>query len=248
MLLKKNLKRTALSILITNAVIPSAYAAKDNSLPHYKHLIESTLKQIERTKSDTSAYKTTKIENINGDVSNVIATYDPRRKPQTPWHLITIDGDKPSKDQKEDFLISIDDSKPTKLNDFIDINSLKLKEDGENTITFYFEGRNKKFGDSVIGKLDGTIVLDKRENTLLSMIVVNNSKFSSKYTVDISHWSMKFEFARHGGFIIQTSQKAEMKGTIALFVDLDVNASVAYSNYEHFFDQSLTVNNDKQIK
>ena len=219
---------------MTSAVMPSICAAKDNSLPNYKHLIESTLKQIERSIHNSSTYKTTKIENINGDISSVIATYDPRRKPQSPWHLITIDGNIPSKDQIEDFLISIDDSKPSKLTDFIDLNSLKFREEDANTSTFIFEGRNKKFGDGAIGKLDGTIIIDKKENTLLSMIVVSNSAFSSKFTMDISHWRMEFEFARQGNLAIQTSQKAEMKGTIALFVDIDIKSSVSYTDYDHF--------------
>ena len=105
MLLKKYFKGIQLVALLTSVAMPSVYAAGDSNLPNYKRLIESKFEQLERSKSAVSAYKTTKIENINGDISTVFATFDPRRAPGSPWDLINIDGYEPSRENINDFLI-----------------------------------------------------------------------------------------------------------------------------------------------
>lgn len=234
MLLKKYFKGLQLVTLLASVAMPSVYATGDNKLLAYKRLIESTFKQVERSKSAMSAYKTTKVEDINGDISTVIATFDPRRAPESPWNLINIDGHEPSSEDIKDYLIEIDDSKPNEIIDFIDVSTLKIIAEDDNTVTLFFSGRNKKFGDAAIGKLDGSLIIDKQMNFPVSMTIVNNQKFSPKLILAIDHWRMEFNFARAGNLTIQTGQKAEMSGYIAMLTELKLSTLVTYSDYEHF--------------
>jgi len=205
-------------ILLVVILIPGRIFATEQSA-RYKAVIISSFEKVEKAMYGAGSFKLDKTQNIDGEVENTTAIYDPKYNSSNPWFLIRFNQVPPTNEQLSEYrefqqekIIERQKNEKNKYLQFINFETLKVETENDNFIVFAFDAYNKK----------NLFVKD--------LIVTSNSSFKVKLVLKVEQWQMSFRFEQVGDLIILREQKSKLAGS-ALFVDVNVSGELQYTDY-----------------
>lgn len=200
--------------------------------------INLAITKFEQTKQEDWAYKITRYENEEGDITSSIEQYNPIETPKSQWKLIRFNGSFPSQNQVKEFTEKKLAQRQEKssnysvpLRELINTESLTLSSETANYITMKFDVYLKKLGKDSKGKLTGSLTYNKQLAFIEEINIVNNSEFSPIFSANITDFKLTFTFTNISNNILPLQQNMAMKGTFAFFTEINEVSTDTYSNY-----------------
>lgn len=227
-------------ITIFSFVAMAEHPHQNEKLKTYKEIILSSLSSADNTQNGSWSYKINKTLTVNGETNITIENFFPNKNTYQQWSLEKINDDTPNKKQLKEYLADkqeeIDEgilsSADKSLLKLIDINSLKVEKSNNEIIQLSFNGFYPKFGDDAKGKIDGLLTLDLKKHYVSLMKLESNDEFTAKVILNIEQWQISLLFNKHEQTIVLKERQLNMKGTVAIFKDIEVSADVTFDDYQ----------------
>ena len=230
-----------ISLSWLSSSIANANATIDNETLRQK--VSQAISKFEQTKRENWAYKVTRYENEEGDVTSSIELFDPSTAIEKQWQLLRINGKTPSSKQVKRFTKkklkqakekNKNNNYSIPLRELINLESLKLVDDNNSHITMSFDVYLEKLGEQSRGKLTGNLSYNKRLAFIEDITIVNKAEFSPVFSAKITDFKLAFNFANYNDSILPQQQNMEMKGTFAFFTEINEVSTDTYSNYNFY--------------
>ena len=212
-----------------------------SELKQYKELIQNSIKQFEDTRRENWAFKVSRYENEEGDITSSLEAYKPNNDLSKRWALIEINGQQPTKKQIKKYIKTKqkaskndkDDDYSVRFREIINIDSLSLYGQSDTHLEMTFDVHLKKLGEDAKGKLDGMLTFHKNKQFIDSITVVNNSEFSPLFSASISDFNLTFKFVKIKNAILPLENTLDMKGSFAFFTDIEETSIDRFSDYSY---------------
>jgi len=204
-------------------------------------LISNAVSEFEKNDRHHWSYKLTRYENEEGDISSSIELFDPGKSKSEQWSLLRINGELPSQKQQRRFVK--DKQKESKSDDEQNLSislrklivpgSLKLLEEDSEQLTATFAIGLSKLGEDASKSLSGHLLYDKQQGFIREITVTNHQDFSPIFSATISDFKMTLSFIKKQQWILPSEHKLAMKGTFALFTEIDEVSTDTFSEYRY---------------
>lgn len=233
-------------LLLSNLLHP-AIAQQQSNASINQHLNQLQLKvtnaitKFEQTHRENWAYKATRFENEEGEITSSIEQYLPLNPPEKQWQLLQINGKSPSKKQEKKFIKKKLKQKESKksganyalaLREIINIDSLEFISENDSHIKMQFDVYLKKLGDDAKGKLKGHLFYNKHQTFIETMTITSHDEFSPVFSANITDFTLTFNFINIEGDILTQQHDMAMKGTFAFFTEINETSTDTFSDYE----------------
>lgn len=218
--------------------LESITANKQQSL---QKTITDSIKLFEQTNKQHWSYKITRYENEEGDITSSTEQYSPSNSIATSWKLIEKNGEQPNQKQLHAFIKhkrklaqkdNVQGNISVPLRDMIDINSLALITENEQYLELQFNVKLSQFDDESLEKLNGYLQYNKKQAYIEKIVIINQAPFSPIFSANISDFKLSFSFIRLNNSILENQQRMVMKGTFAIFTDIDEVSIDNYTDYK----------------
>lgn len=239
-ILRNTMKRKPItlisSMLCIVPLLTFAQTPVNEKLVSYIDLITASLESAEQTQNGMWSYRLVKDLNIDGEKIISVEKYLPSNDSNDKWVLEALNHQKPSNDDISQYLDDkADDAEEAvmrnKFLNFVDIDSIKIKEEHDDYVLLSFNGFYPKFGDAAKGKIDGTLTLDKHKAYVTHLELRNNDEFTAKVILGIEKWHLKISFDKTKSVIFQRSRISTLQGTAMMFADVNVTIDLASTDY-----------------
>jgi hypothetical protein len=224
------------SMLCIVPLFTFAQTPVNEKLARYIDLITASLESAEKTQNGMWSYRLVKNLSIDGEKTISVEKYFPSNGSNDKWTLEELNHQKPSNDDISQYLDDkADDAEEAvirnKFLNFVDRDSIKIKEEHDDYVLFSFKGFYPKFGDAAKGKIDGLLTLDKDKAYVTNLELRSNDEFTTKVVLDIENWNLKISFDRTKSVILQRSRTSTLQGTAMMFADINVTIDLAFTDY-----------------
>lgn len=224
------------SMLCIVPLLTFAQTPEQEKLARYIDLITTSLESAEQTQNGMWSYRLTKALNIDGEKTISVEKYLPSNDSNEQWILEALNHQTPSNDDISEYLDDKADGAEeavmrNKFLNFVDIDSIKIKEEHDDYLLFSFKGFYPKFGDAAKGKIDGTLTFDKNKAYVTHLELRNNDEFTAKVILGIEKWHLKISFDKTKNVILQKSRASSLQGTAMMFANINVTVDVAFTDY-----------------
>jgi len=213
---------------------------RNKNLDAYKEIIASSLSSVDKTQSGSWEYQINKVLTVDGKTNITIEKFSPDEDVYRQWFLEKINNKAPNNKQLEEYLADkreeigegILSKENNSLIKLIDINSLQIESDNNEIVQLSFNGFYPKFGDGAMGKIDGVLTLDLKNNYVTQIKLKNNEEFTARVILHIKQWKMMLFFDKYQETIVLKERQLNTKGTVAIFKDIEVSAHVIFDHYQ----------------
>lgn len=198
----------------------------------YESLVQRAFESIEDTSAGNWAY--TESSTTKGVTR--VRHFDPRRPDGERWTLISIDGNPPTAQEREEYEQDADESEGMGFgSEFITTGSLQLIEETEASYRFGFSPNVKDESEDaeIMRHVNGELGINKRAQYVETIHLRNTEPFKPKTGVRISIFdlTMKFGPTADGGPIVLLSVNVRVQGRAYLMFKFDEVEEAVYSDY-----------------
>lgn len=215
----------------------SAAEQTPENLDLLKHQIALAITKFEQTKMERWAYRVTRFENEEGDITTSTEAFTPHPEIDQQWALIETNGERPTKKQRRQFQKDKREqekgSYTIKLRNIINQDSLMLKHQTHSHLEMSFDANLEKLGKDASDNLQGSLSYNKELGFIEHITIVNNAPFSPMFSANISEFRLTFDFASIENSILLQQQAMAMKGSFALFTEIDEVSTDTYTDYHY---------------
>lgn len=218
-------------------------SSKASELSILKEKVDQAITQFEQTPRNHWAYELSRFEDEEGDITSSIERFSPHIEQSEQWQLLQINGDKPTREQQQDFVKhklkeDKDNNLTFKIRKIINQESLKFQSDNNSHITMTFAVELPKLGEDAIGKLQGTLSYNKAEQFIETITIKNNAEFSPVFAATISDILLTFNFINIDGSVLPEENTLSMKGVFAYFTEINEVSVDTFSKFSFKGDDS----------
>jgi macrodomain Ter protein organizer (MatP/YcbG family) len=234
------MKKNYYLLLICFCAVFNAIAAQNTTteLTSLKEKVNRAIIKFENTNKELWAYKISRYEDEEGDISSSIEQHFPQARER--WILRKMNGQLPTKKQIIKFAKEKHEQNQThkqtqkmqlSLRKLINPDSLSLVSTDEKHMVMAFNVYIKKLGKDSIGKLQGQLIYQKEQQFIEKISIWNNAEFSPMLTAKISDLAITFTFLDINGAILAKQNEMKMKGSFAYFTDINETSIDNFSEY-----------------
>lgn len=222
-------------------VLPTAAADWQNA-------IAEAIRKFEQRSRRDWAYRISRYENEEGDISSSIEQFEPTKVPAEQWQLLSINGRAPDKKQQRKFASAKQQqakdagqqSFSVKLSELIQLDSLQLTFDSPQYLHASFQVYLSQLGNDVSKKLQGSLRFDKTQHYIDSIEISNTAHFSPLFSANIREFNLTLRFTKIDSAILPQQQQMRMKGTFAFFTQIDEVSTDTFSDYRYVGDGKIS--------
>jgi len=234
------MKKNYYLLLICFCAVFNAIAAQNTTteLTSLKEKVNRAIIKFENTNKELWAYKISRYEDEEGDISSSIEQHYPQTRER--WILRKMNGQLPTKKQIKKFAKEKHEQNKThkqaqkmqlSLRKLINQDSLSLVSTDEKHMVMAFNVYIKKLGKDSMGKLQGQLIYQKEQQFIEKISIWNNAEFSPMLTAKISDLAITFTFLDINGAILAKQNEMKMKGSFAYFTDINETSIDNFSEY-----------------
>jgi len=230
------LNAVALPQVHENIALENTDKKENNKAAEIQQQVIFAIERFQQTDIENWAFKLDRFENEEGDITSSTERYIVNDLPEKSWVLLEINGKKPTGNQVKEFIKSKLESAGNialNLGKLINQDSIKYLSEVDGYINASFDVELDKFKVNIKGVLQGTLKLNKHQQFIEEINIVNVAEFSPMFSATISELLITFSFVKIDQAILPNQQKMVMKGRFALFAEIDENSTDTYSNYEY---------------
>lgn len=212
----------------------------DSDAGSLSYAVSNAITKFEQTPRNDWAYKVTRYENEEGDITSSIETYSPHNDELKRWSLLMKNGEQPTKRQirvfREDKLEQV--GKKTKqmsmkLRQLIDTEKLQLVAESAAMIKASFPVKIPKLGDDATEKLVGTLTYNKQDKFIERIEIANTQSFSPMFSAKITDFTLTMTFLKIEEAILPLENQLSMQGTFAIFTTIEEESLDTFSDYRY---------------
>lgn len=204
---------------------------------HLKQQIDLAITRFEQTRVESWAYRVKRFENEEGDMTTSVEEFTPTLEIDQQWVLIQTNGEQPTKKQLRQFWEDKREQEKgsyrIKLRKIINQDSLILKNQTQNHLKVSFNVNLERLGKDTSDNLQGILSYNKKRGFIEHITIVNTAPFSPMFSANISEFRLTFDFKSIENSILLQQQGMEMKGSFAIFTEIDEVSTDTYSNYRY---------------
>ena len=233
--------------LLVNPVVLSTAQAKgfiSNNISSavLEKKVAKAIEKFEQTKKNHWSFEVSRYENEEGDVTSSIERYMPSETAPTPWQLLRLNGEQPTKKQIEAFIetkVAQQKEKTTgnsysvALREIIQLDTLTFAKENEAHIEMNFDVFLNKLGNDASSKLQGSLLYNKQQQFIETLTITNKEEFSPIFSATIDDFKLTFTFTQINKQVLPYRQDMAMKGTFAFFTEIDEVSHDTFSNYQY---------------
>ena len=224
---------TTHSLVILFAAI-SGFCSASESV--YKQRVADGLTQFENTNRQHWAYKVTRFEDEEGDVSSSIEWFNPELEQGRRWTLLQQNGELPTDRQVERFNRQKQDAKgernfAIKLRELIREDTLVLKSENRDEFVMGFDVSIEQLGKDAEQNLAGLLRFSKRNNFIESIEVTNTEPFSPMFMVSISTFTLTIRFQKIDDAVLPLENRMRMQGKMSFITEIDEYSVDTFSEF-----------------
>lgn len=225
-------------------VMPAAILAKNSpssDLQHAQKLVAAAIERFEQTDRTQWAYKVSRYENEEGEVSSSIERYSPHLTNQQ-WSLERINGELPTDKQQRKFRADKLEKQKGKenaksfsiqLSKLVQVDTLRMTDNTRDTINMTFDVELEKLGKDAQNKLKGHLVYDKKDEYVTSITIINTDAFSPMFSAEIESFELNILFTEITETVLPLEQNLNMKGTFAIFKEINETSKDTFSEFRN---------------
>ena len=218
---------TRLSTLLLLACVAAAAHAED-----YTALFEEAAGRIEWSLEERFAFTESRLS----DETLWVSRFDPRRTAGERWELLSVDGRRPTDDERREFANDRkghDTSDSDQRLDIVGIETLELiaEDDEAWLLRFVPEEDEVQFVENI----DASVRIVKDGPYLQAVDLHNNADIKPGWGTKIGTFIVRFEFgpAFVNGPIVPKHMKIQLGGRALLFIGFDKTEVIEYSDFEY---------------
>ncbi len=215
-------------VLLSLLAAPATFGAEN-----YDQLFEKAIKAVDFEFHKTWAYTETRVESEHVWVGR----FDPRRKSNQRWELLTIDNRTPTEKEIEKYQEERIGDHSGNENDSVEAmvepDSLRLiEETGDHWLLGFNPGEDEH---AIMDSLDATIRINKAGPYLEYIDLRARSPIKPAMGVRIAKLVTRLTFgpAVEGGLVVPLSTQVEVKGRAYLFISFDEQELFRNSDFEY---------------
>ncbi|ESP92650.1 MULTISPECIES: hypothetical protein [Pseudoalteromonas] len=232
---------------IRNVVISSfillATPALAASIAH-QNLVNQAVERFTQANKQHWSYQVHSIEIEEGEKTEVLAQHIPHANADKRWHLLQLNGKKPSSKQAEKFAKKRqNEGFSVSIKELIKTDALTLHHETPEYITFTYPVELSDLGEDALGKLVGSIQIDKRHLNIDHISIHNTDEFSPVALAEIDHFKLHMQFMTIDNTVLPKYNTMEMTGTFSFFIEIEETSKTTFSNYQ----KHLVVTDDNTI-
>jgi hypothetical protein len=235
------------TLVVVNLVGVNNTFASDNTPPDTSPIelsskVKHAIDKLKQTKRKHWSYEISRYKNEEGDITSSIERYQPNSTAQSPWSLHRINGQAPSKKQREKFIKNKLEQKKKKsegtgynvsLSEIIQLDTLAFAKESTHYFEMNFDVFVDRFGDKASSKLKGSLLYNKQQQFIETLTITNKEAFSPMFSATLDEFKLSFAFTQINEQVLPTRQDMTMKGTFALFKEIDEVAHTIFSSYQY---------------
>ena len=226
-----NVAKTIQLITLLVAVPCLTYAQSTQT--NVQLLVDNAIASYQKTELSHWSFQVERYENEEGDVTSSIEEFIPQHDTSGGWALLEQNGKTPTQKQKKAFKQKKknkkEDSLNIKLSDLIDRDSLTLASDSPSHLKASFNVWIEKLGEDAKGKLQGSLIYNKKNQYIEQITITNTATFSPVFSAKISDLKIVFTFTYDKGFVLPKKQTLDMKGSFAFFTEIDETSTDTFT-------------------
>ncbi|KZN67813.1 hypothetical protein [Pseudoalteromonas luteoviolacea] len=199
----------------------------------HQQFVEKAIAKFQATERSKWAFTYHNNEVEEGDKTEVYAQYAPQNPRGERWQLLKLNGIKPTPKEAKNFASNREhQGYSIKLTELINPKALSLDKETDQTITFTYPVELADLGKDAIGKLTGTVTINKSTASIEEVNIINTEAFSPVALADISHFKLSMQFQTINNSVLPKNTHMEMNGTFSFFVDIEETSQTTFSNYQ----------------
>ncbi|TQF66786.1 hypothetical protein [Pseudoalteromonas luteoviolacea] len=199
----------------------------------HQKFVEKAIAKFQATERHkwTFTYHNNEVE--EGEKTEVYAQYLPQKPRGERWQLLKFNGVPPTQQQAKKFASNREnEGYSIRLTELINPNSLSLQGETSQTITFSYPVQLADLGKDAIGKLTGSVTINKSTASIEEVNIINTDEFSPVALADIRHFKLNMQFQTIKNSVLPKSTYMEMNGTFSFFIDIEETSKTTFSNYQ----------------
>ncbi|MCF2856710.1 hypothetical protein L1286_04465 [Pseudoalteromonas sp. SMS1] len=199
----------------------------------HQQFVEKAIAKFQATERGnwTFAYHHSEVE--EGEKTDVYAQYHPQKPRGKRWHLLKLNGTPPTPKQVAEFASSREnEGYRVPLSELINPRSLSVESETAHGITYTYPVQLADLGKDAIGKLTGSVTINKVTASIEEINIINTDKFSPVALANISHFKLNMRFQTLKNHVLPKSSYMEMNGTFSFFIDIEETSKTTFSDYQ----------------
>ncbi|MFK8031741.1 MAG: hypothetical protein AB8G18_16000 [Gammaproteobacteria bacterium] len=202
-------------------------------------LPERLAQALQNTKDTSDSWAYTR--ETHDEIGHYTERFDPRLPPGEQWQLVAFDNKEPLEEHYEmhrenyDELSGRDSPSAPDFNDMIDPETVELVDETEETIAYTFRPTAEGEDDQkIVPHLTGTIVINKRNDKVAQIDIVNIRKIKPLPIVSIKRLEVKIslEEIQPGGPVFVTSTESLAQGRVMGLKKFSEEERVTFRDFE----------------
>ncbi|OCQ20880.1 hypothetical protein A7985_13885 [Pseudoalteromonas luteoviolacea] len=199
----------------------------------HQQFVEKAIVKFQASERGKWAFTYHHNEIEEGEKTDIYAQYFPQNPRGERWQLLKLNGASPTQKQVKDFASKREnEGYSIKLTELINPQSLSIEKETAQTITFSYPVQLADLGKDAIGKLMGTVKINKSSASIEEVNIINTDEFSPVALADISHFKLNMQFQTINDSVLPKSSYMEMSGTFSFFIDIEETSKTVFSDYQ----------------
>jgi len=216
------------------------------SVSELKQTVSGAITRFEQTDRSAWGFQVSRYESEEGDVTSSIEHFSPDLSVREQWSLESLNGEVPTPKQSQKFVDKKHEEMAEKgeqninlsLRELIQVNTLTLESEDLNNLRASFAVNIERLGDDASGKLRGSLILDKQNEFIKEIEIINTETFSPMFSAKITDFKLALTFLKIDDAILPYEQRLNMQGSFAFFTEILEESVDTFSNYRYV--KSLT--------
>ena len=207
---------------------------------NYKKAIAEAITNFENTPINQWAYRVTRYENEEGEVTSSVESYSPNEMDSAQWTLLQKNGKVPSQKalkafekQKQKQKQKQNTNIALKLSELIKLDSLLVSSASESEVLANFDVNFEKLGEDASKYLNGQLIYNVTNEFIKKITITNTDSFSPVFAATINTLKVDMTFFKNGEAILPESITMTMQGRFAVFSEINEVSSDTYSHFRY---------------
>ena len=229
----------------TSISIACATSELTPATQNFKATIIQAISEFESTQLSQWSFQISRYENEEGDETSSIERFNPQNAGATRWQLLQLNNRAPTASERRDFQQRKQDSDSSislRLSELIQVDSLVLVSEDNIHIRASFDVYLERLGADASEHLQGTLAFAKDGEFIEQIEIINTDSFSPMFAATIDTLKLNLVFAKIDQVVLTQTIDLQMKGSFALFTEIDEVSSDVYSDYQYIGSCNTNIN------
>lgn len=227
-----------INLILASALfcMPFGICANTLTIDEVKRQLNNAIERIKNTKKHDWVFELHSYENEEGDITEYTAKHSVLNTKDSPWQLLTWNGQPATDKQARKFCEQRQENKNSlklNLSELINFDTIKVISVSEQHTQLAFSVNIKRLGDDAKNKLKGTLTFYPDREFISHIHITNTDNFSPITLSSIDAFSMQLSFIELQGHVLPKQAKLDMQGTFAKFVKIKETSTDTYSHYTY---------------